>query len=161
MRLARQIRPQASRIAIVRRQPGTVIFPPIADLLQWLSEGKRLVFLLPLLVPSATRVFLGEFAFGLRHTTCPAAAAERCLTILLDELQSPERNTRSIRVCGSGRDMISTNPFSWTYITSRWPTLQLRLHLRLSPPTVETYLPLQHPLRSSFQTLIVHGKRGE
>lgn len=149
---------------IVTRIPGTNSFLSASDLLTSLAAGKRLVFLLPLLVRSARSVFLGEHVLD-AVTLSPASRAELCLVSLLDlarAVYSSKGRSYRMALCASGVDMITTNYFSWTSLTSRWPMIDIRLCLRWGPPTVEAVrkrIPRRFYL--ALQGMFVDGTNGE
>ena len=108
-------------------------FPDTAEILQHLLDGKRVVFLLTLGLRTAKSMFLGEFA---SYTRGPRTASgpEMSVIQLLDALQSSPSNRRfAVRICASGFDMLTTNPCTWSYMSSQWRSLDTCIHFRLDP----------------------------
>lgn len=108
------------------------------------NDGKKVVFLMALLIRSAKEVLLGD-----RPT---ARDSERALASLFDILQ-PDSSSKHYRVAlvWAGIDMASTCHSGWTYLVSRWPWIEMRIHMRWNPSTREhafywTLPDLQHEL---------------
>lgn len=108
---------------LIDRAIGARAFPSVDEIQAHINNGKMVVFLISLLIRSAKEVLLGD-----RPT---ARDSERALASLFDILQADSSSMHyQVAFVWARIDMASTCHSSGTYLVSRWPSIEMRIHMR-------------------------------